>query len=245
MTRKQLLTAVWASLLAPSKSLAWQPMIHPKTQSFVSQSYRLTTKRSLFSSGRQEKLICRGQLDRQQYLRSNHKLHLSNLSYDAPRFRPGDSVMVEVISFGPLGASVEVIGIGHDSQKIISVEEDPYGTGLILQKEISYFRQSRENVDVVRGEILPAYVQNVREDGKIDIGLRVYGGKAKSQEVATMIMEQLKLAPDGILNIGDKSPPAEINKVLPGVSKSSFKKAVGGLFKQGLITPSPNSITLN
>jgi predicted RNA-binding protein (virulence factor B family) len=161
-------------------------------------------------------------------------------------FQAGDKVQVEVVQFGPLGASVQVIGRGHgDDAVLLSADEEPLGTGLILQKEISYFRQARNMVDVVRGEILPAFVQNVRdEDGKLDIGLRAFGGKAKAQEVGDVILEILEQRADGVLPIGDKSAPEEINRELPGVSKGAFKKAVGALYKKGLIQPSPNSLKL-
>jgi predicted RNA-binding protein (virulence factor B family) len=150
---------------------------------------------------------------------------------------------VEVINFGPLGASVDVIGFGHGNSVPLlpastgtsSTSDQPsYGTGLILQEEISYFRKSRGNVDVVRGEILPAFVQQVREeDGKLNIGLRRYGGKAKSTEVETMIMDRLGMTPKGWLPIGDTSSPADIDREFPGVSKTIFKKALGGLYKRG------------
>jgi predicted RNA-binding protein (virulence factor B family) len=161
-------------------------------------------------------------------------------------FQAGDKVQVEVVQFGPLGATVEVIGRGHgDDAVLLDAEKEPLGTGLILQKEISYFRQARHMVDVVRGEILPAYVQNVRdEDGKLDIGLRAFGGKAKAQEVGDVILEILEQRDDGFLPVGDKSAPEDINRELPGVSKSAFKKAVGALYKKGLIQPSPYSLTL-
>ena len=73
---------------------------------------------------------------------------------------------------------------------------------------------------VVQGEILPAYVQKVRDDGKLDIGLRAFGGKQKSLEVSEQILEQLKDSPDGILEVGDKSTPEDINRLFPGVSKT-------------------------
>ena len=91
---------------------------------------------------------------------------------------------------------------------------------IIYQKEIAYFRSARNNVDVVRGEVLPAYVQKVRDDGKLDIGLRAFGGKQKSMEVSEMIMERLEWSEGGILPVGDKSSPEEINKEFPGVSKT-------------------------
>jgi len=162
-------------------------------------------------------------------------------------FKPGDNIQVEVIQFGPLGASVEVIGLGHgDDVPLLPPDApEPYGLGLIIQQEIKYFRESRNFVDVVRGEVLPAFVQNVREeDGKLDITLRSYGGKAKSTEVGAVILDRLKEMPDGRLNIGEKSSPAEINQEFPGVSKSVFKKALGGLYKKGLVKPGPKATEL-
>ena len=170
-------------------------------------------------------------------------LRFMSSGYDVQSFRAGDQVQVEVVSFGPLGASVEVVGLGHSKDaELLPADQEPYGFGLILQKEIAYFRQGRNNLDVVLGEILPAYIQNVRDDGKLDLGLRVYGGKAKSQEVASMIMDRLSVYPE--LPVGDKSKPEEINKEFPGVSKTAFKKAVGALYKKGLIVPSAQSIKL-
>ncbi|CAJ1937666.1 unnamed protein product [Cylindrotheca closterium] len=161
-----------------------------------------------------------------------------------PVFKPGSMIQVEIVSFGPLGASVNVIGVSHDSNDILPEGEEPYATGLIYQQEISYFRSARDNVDVVRGEILPAYVQKVRDDDKLDIALRVFGGKQKSMEASDQIMEMLRESPDGTLEVGDKSAPEDINRLFPGVSKTAFKRAVGALYKKGLITPSPNSISI-
>jgi hypothetical protein len=41
-------------------------------------------------------------------------------------------------------------------------------------------------------------------------------------------------AEGGVLGVCDKSDPALISKLF-NVSKGNFKKAIGGLFKQGLI----------
>jgi predicted RNA-binding protein (virulence factor B family) len=159
-------------------------------------------------------------------------------------FKAGDPIQVEISSFGPLGASVSVVGLGHDG-KLLPVDGEPYAYGLILQKEIAYFREARDNVDVVRGEVLPAYVEKIRlEDGKLDIGLRAFGGKAKADQIHEQILKKLEASPDGTLPVGDKSTPVEINREFPGVSKSVFKKAVGALYKKGLVAPTPNSISL-
>ena len=154
-----------------------------------------------------------------------------NTIIDDVAFQRGDKIQVEVVQFGPLGASVEVIGLGHgDDVPLLPPDaKQPYGSGLVIQKEIQYFREARNYVDVVQGEILPAYVQNVREeDGKLDVTLRSYGGKAKSTEIGFLILERLNNMPDGRLNIGERSSPAEISAEFPGVSKSVFKKVGSG-----------------
>ncbi|KAL7539295.1 hypothetical protein ACHAWF_006369 [Thalassiosira exigua] len=173
-----------------------------------------------------------------------------------PIFKRDDRVMVEVIYFGPLGASVDIVAHNsHNQSDIIPQSEPALGRGMILQREIDFFRRGRRGVDVVKYETLPAYVENVREeefeneDGemevqvRLDISLRPPGGKAKAEELGGQILQKLKES-DGLLDIGDKSSPEEINEVFPGASKSAFKKAVSGLYKRGLVSPGPNSISL-
>ena len=159
-------------------------------------------------------------------------------------FQPGDKVQVEVLSFGPLGASVIVVGDSHDPDCVIPESQPPLGRGLILQKEIHYFRQGRQQVDVVRGEILPAYVERVRENGSLDLALRAFGGQAKADELATKILMRLNERPDGVLDVGDKSTPEDIQVEFPGVSKGSFKRAVATLYRLGKVQPGPFSIAL-
>jgi hypothetical protein len=173
------------------------------------------------------------------------RLYFSNdTTQNTPSFQSGEKIQVEVISFGPLGASVEVIGRGHGQDDLISDDQPALGRGLILQKEIAFFREGRQNVDVVRGEILPAYVERVRDNGRIDISLRAFGGQAKADEVSQQILERLQRANGGVLEVGDKSPPEVVAREFPGVSKNSFKRAVANLYKAGKVKPGPDSITL-
>jgi len=152
------------------------------------------------------------------------------------RFLRGDLIQVEVVRFGPLGASVEIIAHkSHEEKDLIPQDEEPIGYGLILQKEIGYFRSGRGGVDVVNGEILPAYVERVRDDGKVDITLRRPGGKGKAEDLSIIILEALQK--NGEVDVGDKSSPGEINAVFPGTSKASFKRAVAALYKKKLVQP--------
>jgi len=96
-------------------------------------------------------------------------------------------------------------------------------------------------IDVVQDEIVPAYVQNGREeDGNtFDVTLRrsYGGGKAnKSTDyIGFLLLVRLNKIPDGRVHIGERSSPAEISAEFPGVSKRDFKKAIGGLSKQRLV----------
>jgi predicted RNA-binding protein (virulence factor B family) len=98
--------------------------------------------------------------------------------------------------------------------------------------------------DVVRGEVLPAYVEQVQPDGKINVSLRVVGGKAKTEQITETIMEALENTSTGEINVGDKSDPRDISAIFPGTSKSTFKKGVAALYRQGKVQPGPNSIKL-
>jgi len=161
----------------------------------------------------------------------------------------GTPVLVEVASFGPLGASVHVVAKSHDPKDLPPPEADEdewpiFGVGLITQQELAYHRDARRGVEVVLGEVLPAYIERAgRLDGKLGITLRAFGGKQKAMDVSQQILDSMQ---DGVLALGDKSDPADIAAVFPGVSKATFKKAVSALFKQGLLLkPQPLEIQLN
>lgn len=168
----------------------------------------------------------------------------SESSPSSPSFRKGNPIQVEVTRFGPLGASVEVIAKSHREEDVIGPGEPPLGYGLILQKEISYFRAGRGGLDVVLGEILPAYVDWVRDDGKIDVSLRKPGGKGKAEDLGKVILDRMKETENGEIEVGDRSSPDDISKVFPGASKAQFKRAVAALYKRGLVEPGPYTTRL-
>lgn len=92
------------------------------------------------------------------------------------------------------------------------------------------------------GDEIKAYIHNIRNDGKVAVGLRPNTRK-RTFQTRDLILNKLN-EKAGILHLGDKSDPKFINKMFPGISKKQFKLAVGSLFKEGLVTPSPNSIVL-
>lgn len=85
------------------------------------------------------------------------------------------------------------------------------------------------------------YIKKVREDGKLDISLQPTGVKMLDS-AATQILMELKEG-DGFLGLHDKSSPEEIKEKLQ-MSKKSFKKGVGILYKQKKIVLLPDGIRL-
>ncbi len=105
--------------------------------------------------------------------------------------------------------------------------------GLIYQNEI--FEKLR------RGDRRKGYVKLVRPDGKIDVTLQKIG-YAKIEPNGEKILAQLK-ANHGYLLLTDKSDPDDIAEALK-MSKKTFKKAIGTLYKQRLIRLEEDGIYL-
>jgi predicted RNA-binding protein (virulence factor B family) len=78
----------------------------------------------------------------------------------------------------------------------------------------------------------PGYIKEIRPDGKISLSLQPQGSAARDG-LQTLILAKLEEA-GGELPLSDRSAPELIARQF-GVSKGNFKKAIGALFKQGLI----------
>ncbi|NAX41923.1 MULTISPECIES: CvfB family protein [unclassified Vibrio] len=91
------------------------------------------------------------------------------------------------------------------------------------------------------GKTLKGYIKNIREDGKIDLALQKIG-VAKMDELSTKIIELLEKK-GGFLPLSDKSTPEAIFSMFR-TSKGTFKKSIGGLYKQGKITIGEDGIHL-
>jgi len=83
-----------------------------------------------------------------------------------------------------------------------------------------------------KGRHINGFIKKVRDDGKIDLCLQKPGHE-NVDEVSEKIIDKLKAA-GGFVSVTDKSPP-EIIYGLFGVSKKTYKKAIGTLYKKRLI----------
>jgi len=91
-------------------------------------------------------------------------------------------------------------------------------------------------------EKITAYVKRVREDGKIDLSV-TDRARARTSSLSDTILEKLKSSPKGFLPLTDKSDPDAIKAMLQ-CSKRDFKKAVGKLYKDRLVTLGEDGIFL-
>jgi hypothetical protein len=96
--------------------------------------------------------------------------------------------------------------------------------GLIHKNELFKF---------VRGGMQEkGFIKEVRSDGKISLSLQPVGQEAASS-LAEQILSKLR-EEGGVLHLNDKSSPEAITALFRA-SKGNFKKAIGGLYKQGRI----------
>ncbi len=83
-----------------------------------------------------------------------------------------------------------------------------------------------------RGQNIEGFIKQVREDGKIDLCLQKPGYE-KVTELTDVILNHIKQQ-GGFMPVTGKSSPEEIYELF-GVSKKTYKQAIGALYKKRLI----------
>ena len=91
------------------------------------------------------------------------------------------------------------------------------------------------------GQKVTGYVKNIREDGRVDLYLQKPGFE-KIVDIGDQILAKIR-AGCGFIAVTDKSPAEEIYQLF-GTSKKNYKKAVGGLYKKGLVVLEETGIRL-
>ena len=90
------------------------------------------------------------------------------------------------------------------------------------------------------GQRKKGFIKNVRPDGKIDLSLQ--GGQETRDKHAMIILRYLQKQ-HGFAPVHDKSDPQLISDLF-GMSKGAFKKTIGGLYKQRVISIDKDGIRL-
>ena len=131
-----------------------------------------------------------------------------------------------------IGDKVDLL-IGDRTDLGMNVIINGMHKGLIYQNEI--FKK------IFPGDKTTGYIKDIRPDGKIDVSLQIQGFR-NIDPSAELILEKLK-ANKGFLKLNDSSDPVDIMHKLQ-MSKKTFKKAIGTLFKQKLISIEEDGIHL-
>jgi len=95
--------------------------------------------------------------------------------------------------------------------------------------------------DIRLGDRMTGYIKTIRPDHKIDVSLQKLGYE-NIEPNAEKILDELR-ASRGFLRLNDNSHPEDIKTVLK-MSKKTFKKAIGSLYKDKLIEIKEDGIYL-
>lgn len=161
------------------------------------------------------------------YLYMDEKTNRLVASSKTNQFLNNDNLTVEV------DEEVDLI-VSHITELGINVIINEQHKGLIYKDEVYD--------DAIRtGDRLRGYIKAIRPDNKIDVALQKQGFEAVEPN-AEKILDELR-ANRGFLRLNDASHPEDIKTVLK-MSKKTFKKAIGVLYKQKQIEIKEDGIYL-
>ena len=131
------------------------------------------------------------------------------------------------------GEEVDLI-VSHITDMGINVIINERHKGLLYKDEVYD--------DAIRtGDRMRGFIKNIRPDNKIDVAIQAQGFESIEPN-AEKILSELR-ASRGFLRLNDNSHPEDIKTVLK-MSKKSFKKAIGSLYKEKLIEIKDDGIYL-
>ncbi len=125
---------------------------------------------------------------------------------------------------------------------LLVYEESPLGFSCIINnahRGLIYHNDIYQEVFV--GDELKGYVKNIRPDKLIDLSFQKSGFK-NVLDSTDVVMEALEKN-NGFLNLHDKSSPEDISIRL-SMSKATFKKAIGILYRQRRVLIKPDGVYL-
>lgn len=130
---------------------------------------------------------------------------------------------------------------GDEVSLLISEQTDLGFNAIINNRYTGLLYHNELFAHLKPGEQRKGWVKKVRVEGKIDLSLQPmgYGHILDTKDV---ILKELR-ENGGVILLGDKSTPEEIYERFQ-ISKSAFKKAIGGLYKERIITVTDSEIKI-
>ncbi|MBQ8488914.1 MAG: RNA-binding protein [Pseudobutyrivibrio sp.] len=157
-----------------------------------------------------DEILVRVYIDKSQRLCASMKGIYDMLSKNPP-YQVGDEVEARIYEFG------------HDFGTFVALE-DKYSAMIPRHEDVSKFKI---------GDVLMVRITGIKEDGKCDVTIR---DKAyiQMEDDAKAILDLID-SYAGVLPFSEKASP-EVIKRETGLSKAAFKRAIGRLYKERLIT---------
>ncbi len=132
--------------------------------------------------------------------------------------------------------------IQGDEVNFIVYKETEIGYKILIENKFLGMIFKNEIFEKIRlGQKMKGFVKEVRQDDKIDVSLTNFGSNridSSSKQILDLLNKR-----NGSLPLSDKSSPEMISKYL-GMSKKTFKKSIGSLYKNHLITINKSDIRL-
>lgn len=130
---------------------------------------------------------------------------------------------------------------GDEVQLLISEKTDLGYNAIINNRYTGLLYYNELFANLQPGDERKGWIKKIRIEGKIDLSLQPtgYGHILDTKDV---IFEELK-ANGGKIALGDKSSPEDIYERFQ-ISKSAFKKAIGALYKERIITIGDHEIKI-
>ncbi len=130
-----------------------------------------------------------------------------------------------------------------DEVSLLIVDRSDLGFNAIIDNKYIGLLYTNELFDALHpGEVRKGWIKKIRVEGKIDLSLQPmgYGHILDTRDV---LYQELK-DNNGVIALGDKSSPEDIYQRFK-ISKNAFKKTIGALYKERLITVSDYEIRIN
>ena len=138
-------------------------------------------------------------------------------------------------------ASVEDVSHGQSCDCLVWQKTDLGFKAIVDNKYQGQIYDNQIFQPLHSGDRLTAYIDHVRQDGKTDLTLQPTG-RRQTLDFAEVLLRYL-YENDGRCNLGDNSP-AELISDRFQVSKKTFKRAIGDLYRRRLIVISEEGIEL-
>ncbi len=140
-----------------------------------------------------------------------------------------------------LDRSIPEYSVGQEVDLVIESETDLGYKAIINNRHWGILYENEVFEQLAKGLKIKGFIRKIRPDNKIDLSMHPLGYE-KVDPLTQMILDELKKE-GGFIRVSDKSNAEEVYRVF-GISKKSFKQAVGALYKRRQISISPDGIRL-